>query len=150
MNQSVKFVRLNTGEDIIAVIDDTSTFDNGGDGTAYIVKNPLKIFYSLMETTPGRTSMGVSLTHWVFPKICKKEEFIIQSRDVLLVSDASPDMVEYYTNSILNIKDSHHIPEEFYDEEEDEDEIEMTDEDAEAIQEMINSIRRDGPKRTLH
>ena len=145
MNQTIKFFRLNTGEDLITVVD-SSTEDS------YTLKNPLKVYYTAMENDMGLPSMGVSLSYWVFPKISRCDEFTIRSSDVLLVSDASKDMVEYYTNSIQSIKEgdvySKYLSEEYSDEEDEE--IEMSDEDAEAIQEMLESLRRDGPKRTLH
>ena len=143
--QPVKFVRLNTGEDIICELGEPTKPDT------VLIKRPLKVFYSMMENNSGMSSMGVSLIHWIFPKICKNEEYEIDSKDVLLVSDASQDISEYYTEAISTIK-LNDVYKEYLDDEYLEDgdmEIDLSEEDEEAVNEFLESIKSN-QKRTLH
>ena len=73
-NDSVKFVRLVTGEDIISEVmevDDAS-------GKHVILYNPLKIMY--MSSPMNSDKVGISLLEWVFSRISDKQEFRIESQ----------------------------------------------------------------------
>jgi hypothetical protein len=97
MENVAKFIRLNNGDDIVA---ETVEIEDE-DGIIYMVYNPLKVFYSHTSHTGY---LAVSFMPWVFPKICEHQEFVIHAEDVLLVSNVSESMNEYYWNN-LNTQD---------------------------------------------
>jgi len=145
MEPQIKFVRLNTGEDIITELGEETSPET------ITLRKPLKIFYSMMENDNGAGAMGVSLIHWIFPKLCKVEEVTIANRDVLLVSEASPEMTEYYHATIESIKQNsvyQQYLEDEYKEYEDYD-IELSEEDEESVRDFLDSIQSN-QKRTLH
>ena len=94
-NPIAKFIRLQNGDDIIA---ETVEIEDD-DGILYMVYNPLKVMY--MDVGSGLLS--VSFIPWVFPKICEHQEFTIHAQDVLLLSDVSAKMNEYYWNNLLTM-----------------------------------------------
>lgn len=94
-SSNVKFVRMTTGEDLIAeVIQDNDE--------KCIMINPLKIVYLLGER-PG--SMMLSLIEWIFPRICSKQEFEIFTSDIITIAEPSNDIVHYYLNSLSKLDD---------------------------------------------
>ena len=105
-NPIAKFIRLQNGDDIIA---ETVEIEDE-DGILYMVYNPLKVMY--MDVGSGLLS--VSFIPWVFPKICEHQEFTIHAQDVLLLSDVSAKMNDYYWNNLLTMDQriSDKIPEE--------------------------------------
>lgn len=92
-NPIAKFIRLQNGDDIIA---ETVEFEDE-DGILYMIYNPLKVMY-VDSQIPGMLS--VSFIPWVFPKICEHQEFTIHAQDVLLLSDVSASMNEYYWKNL--------------------------------------------------
>lgn len=94
-NPIAKFIRLQNGDDIIA---ETVEIEDE-DGILYMVYNPLKVMY--MDVGSGLLS--VSFIPWVFPKICEHQEFTIHAQDVLLLSDVSAKMNDYYWNNLLTM-----------------------------------------------
>lgn len=102
-NPIAKFIRLQNGDDIIA---ETVEIEDE-DGILYMVYNPLKVMY--MDVGSGLLS--VSFIPWVFPKICEHQEFTIHAQDVLLLSDVSSSMNDYYWKNLKPEKKSEDIPE---------------------------------------
>ena len=93
-NDTVKFVRLVTGEDIISEImevDDTT-------GKHVILYNPLKIMYLASPVSSDKVS--ISLLEWVFSRISDKQEFKLESRDVLTIAPPTQSLNEYYWDTI--------------------------------------------------
>lgn len=93
-NDSVKFVRLVTGEDIISEVmevEDTT-------GKHIILYNPLKIMYMSSPMTSDK--VGISLLEWVFSRISDKQEFRIESKDILMVAPPSDSLNTYYWDTI--------------------------------------------------
>ena len=91
-SDTVKFVRLTTGEDLISQVTEFISDDDHH----YVLMSPMKILY-----LSGKTgSMTISLMQWVFNRICDKQTFTIYPEDVLMVSDATEDIIEYYWDSI--------------------------------------------------
>ena len=89
---TVKFVRLTTGEDLISQVTEFISDDDHH----YVLMSPMKILY-----LSGKTgSMTISLMQWVFNRICDNQTFTIYPEDVLMVSDATEDIIEYYWDSI--------------------------------------------------
>lgn len=89
----VKFVRLTNGDDIVAEVVETED----DKGVLYMVINPMKVIYVQSE---HQGYLTVSFIPWVFPKICDHQEFTIHAEDVLLVSNVSEKMNDYYWNNI--------------------------------------------------
>ena len=90
----VKFLRLNSGEDIVC---ETQTIT---EKTIKVIK-PLKIVYTLSEHTG---MLSVSLLQWVFPKISETESFDLDLHNIVVSSDASVDMTAYYYRSLDKIE----------------------------------------------
>lgn len=82
----VKFIRLNTGEDIISEIQSID------DNTIRLIY-PMKIIYSMNQALG---LISVSLVQWVFPKISELENFDMNTSNILLSSIASVGITEYY------------------------------------------------------
>lgn len=66
-------------------------------GVVYALFHPLKVIYMPSETTGY---LSVAFTPWVFPRICEQQEFIIHAEDVMLVTDVSSSMNDYYWNNL--------------------------------------------------
>lgn len=103
-NPIVKFLRLKTGDDIISEVIETGENDK----VYYLLINPVKVFY-MPTTKPGY--MQVAFTPWVFSKVCDVQEFTISADDVLLFSNASESMNDYYWNH-MNAEGSEEVSEE--------------------------------------
>lgn len=145
IEDSVKFVRLTTGEDLVSQIlevnkDEPSAY--------YLLINPLKIVY-LTGNKPG--VLSISLMQWVFHRVCDVQEFTIYPNDVITMANPSESLVEYYWDSIehfttvgeklkKNTQFGNESEEELTEEVMDEGEI------VEAIQELLGNTG----KRTLH
>ena len=91
--ESVQFVRLNTGEDLIAEVTQVQNDDN----THYILHNPMKVVYQIGG---ARASLSVSLMQWVFSRICENQDFIIYPTDILTMNKTTGDMEDYYWESV--------------------------------------------------
>ena len=89
----VQFIRLVTGEDIIADVTHVQSDDNN----YYILNNPLKVVY-LTGSKSG--ILSISLMQWVFWRICDAQEFTIYPEDVLTLAKPSDSMQGYYWKSI--------------------------------------------------
>lgn len=124
----IKFLRLNSGEDIISEI-------LNKDDKTYVLINPLKIIYGINQKT-GYVS--ISLVQWIFPKITENLEFDISISNILIESNASISMTQYYYDTLSNYEKKYYQREEEDEDDEDED-YEITDEDLEETKEMIES-----------
>lgn len=91
-NNIAKFLRLQNGDDIISevmeILEDDEHF--------YMLINPLKVVYMSAKTG----YMSISFMPWVFPSISESQEFTVHYDDVLMLSDVSQKMNEYYWDSI--------------------------------------------------
>jgi hypothetical protein len=93
----VRFIRLNTGEDIIAFSYRVSADEV--DTSHYILNDPMKIVY--MTTSRGqRPYMSISLMQWVFSRISEKQEFRIEEKDILFASEPAIGLVDYYYETV--------------------------------------------------
>lgn len=93
-NDSVRFVRLVTGEDIISEVmevDDTT-------GKHVILYNPLKIMYLASPVSSDKVS--ISLLEWVFTRISDKQEFRLEAKDVLTIAPPTVSLNDYYWDTI--------------------------------------------------
>jgi hypothetical protein len=151
-NQSpmIKFIRMNTGEDIIAEL----VKHNQEDEECYVLINPLKILYSVSQSQGG---VSIALMQWIFPRICDKQEFPVYSNDIITMCSPSKQMETYYWNVLNKFDDmgfvlapsNRNAMEQMYeDEDDDEDEVEPTEEELEYINKMLDEVRNG--KRKLH
>ncbi len=93
----VRFFRLNSGEDIIAFSYRVPKDDV--EDEHYIMNDPMKIVY--MTTSKGsRPFMSISLMQWVFSRISDKQEFRIETRDVLFAVEPAISLVDYYCETV--------------------------------------------------
>lgn len=129
-NNTIKFMRLTTGEDIVAEVTEVS---NG----KVVLSYPLKIIY-----TPSLNTgyLSISLMQWVFTKISINQTFDIGLENVLLMTDAEKTLVEHYEDSIFNFF--------LKSEQQEEDEEPEMDEGLEMLNELIDQIK--GNKRTIN
>lgn len=142
-NPMVKFIRMNTGEDIIAEIVKCSE-DNED---AYILVNPLKVLYTISETK----GVSIALMQWVFPRICDKQEFTIYSNDIITMCSPSKQMSIYYWNVLTkftDIKIGSSSDIDGYEDEDEYEDIDPTEEELEYINKMLDEIK--SGKRKLH
>lgn len=84
----VKFIRLNTGEDIISEV-----IFMESDETHYLFVNPLKIVYNLGKRND---SVILAFSPWIFSSLCEKQEFPVYPNDVLTIADPSEDVTGAY------------------------------------------------------
>lgn len=129
-NNTIKFIRLTTGEDIVAEVTEVA---NG----KVVLSYPLKIIY-----TPSLNTgyLSISLMQWVFTKISINQTFDIGLENVLLMTDAEKTLVEHYEDSIFNFF--------LKSEQQEEDEEPEMDEGLEMLNNLIDQIK--GNKRTIN
>lgn len=130
-DQSVKFIRLNSGDDIVSQVVEV------GDETQidYILINPLKIVY--IPSEKGSAYLQVAFMPWVFTRICSEQEFLIHAEDVITMGNVSNYMADYYWRNMDHFMGS--IEDAIKESEEIETEEEL---DLEGILEAINSAKR--------
>lgn len=144
ISSSVKFIRLNTGEDLASEV----VYYKTNDDEYYVLLNPLKIVYSVSQSRPGYLSL--SLLQWVLPEICSKQEFTIYPNDILTMSDASDEMDNYYWESLTKLtyleqeKSSKKAMEDI----DDMFDVEVDDTELSYVKEMLEEIKNG--KRKLH
>ena len=129
-----KFIRLQNGDDLVSEVVE---YEDEKVGLLYHLVNPLKVVY----VPTGSGFIQVAFMPWVFGKICDHQEFTIHGDDVLLISDVSDYMNEYYWENYdtYTNKTEPQPPQE----EEEQEEIDR-EEIMKSLSELIN------PKRTLH
>jgi hypothetical protein len=87
----VKFMRLTSGEDIISEIIMEDNF--------IVLINPLKILYTT-SAKPG--FLSISLMQWVFTKISLENIFEMPKSAVLLSSDPTDGLLDYYWQTVMH------------------------------------------------
>lgn len=90
---SVQFLRLNTGEDLISEVTEIKSDDN----TYYILHNPMKLVYQINGM---KGSMSISLMQWVFFRICENQEFVLYPNDVVTMNKTADEMEDFYWQSV--------------------------------------------------
>lgn len=102
LENSVRFIRLNTGEDLVSEVSEIENDDN----RYYIFHNPMKIIYQMNVKGGGLT---ISLMQWVFARICEDQEFVVYSNDVVTMNKTTDSMENYYWETVSHfdsVKDS--------------------------------------------
>lgn len=90
----IKFIRLNTGEDLITGI---TSIQVQGEEPYYILNSPMKVMY----TTPSKSGYySVGLGQWVSSKICDDQDFIVYPNEILTIGTPTEKMIEYYWSCV--------------------------------------------------
>ena len=112
----LKFLRLNSGEDIISEVQKL-------DDKTYRIINPLKIMYYYNENVGV---MSMSLVPWIFNSICETEHYDMEKHNVLVSSNISLTMTKSYYGILNKIKNNMYVTEQEDDEEYDDETIKET------------------------
>lgn len=133
----IKFIRLVTGEDIIAEIQPV-------DEKNCIIINPMKILYA----STGTGHMSISLMQWVFMKISTHQQFDLPLINILTSTIPTESLTTYYLETVDQFfnktNDSEEDEEEYF---EGEDEYLDEENGLEMLKDMLKSI---SDKRKLH
>lgn len=89
----IKIVRLQNGEDIIGNL---TTQDIG----LYQIEEPMSVGVEYHGKTPG-----LSMQHWLPVQLIKKNEIVLDKKDVLCILEPNDEFCEYYTNTVEKIKE---------------------------------------------
>ena len=139
-NDNLRFVRLNTGEDIITEL--SFIEDKENKNTYYVLSNPLKIVYSISKNSD---QIGISLLPWVFDRLCATSQFVIFCKDVLTMTIPSDELKKYYV--LFNSRSNEYDYEQEY-EGYDLKSEDISKEDMQNINESINEIKNN--KKRFH
>lgn len=126
-----KFIRLQNGDDIIAEVVETEDEH----GTTYTLYHPLKLVYVPSEQT-GYVS--IAFMPWVFPRIVEEQCFVLNDDDILLYETVNKKMNIYYWDSV----DSYMRKSEELQVEQEQEEPELTDEEADELIDKLGLFRR--------
>lgn len=130
----LKFMRLNSGEDIVTEV---QTLND----KTYRIINPLKIVYYYNENVGV---MSMSLVPWIFSRITDNNNYDMEKHNVLVSSNLSTAMVKSYYGILNKINSNMYmVQKEPNDKHEDDDEYNEEDFDDKAIEEtkeMLNDI----------
>lgn len=93
IEKQVKFLRLNTGEDIISemVYEEENNY--------FKLTNPLRIVYK-------QDALIMAFSPWVYFSICEKQEFPVFPNDVITVADPNQEIVSYYREFVRKMEDA--------------------------------------------
>lgn len=89
-SSDIRFIRLNTGEDLIAQVNDVS---NG----RIFMSNPLKVLY-----TPSLNTgyLSISLMQWIFTRISSKQDFDMDVSHIIVMVEPDKKLQEHYKESV--------------------------------------------------
>lgn len=93
MENSVKIVRLQNGEDIIGYV---TSKDNG----SYDIVEPMSVDLQLVNN-----HAGLVMKHWLPVQLVKKNEIMLMDKDILCMIEPADDFCEYYTNTVEKIRE---------------------------------------------
>ena len=135
-NNTIKIVRLQSGEDIMAdMIEDE-------ENDTVLLDNPMHIVFKRIPT--GQTVM--MMMPWLPIELIKENSAILYTSDILTVIEPKDDLVEYYGNVVVEAQHRMEeqrkftsLEEEMQDEEEEEDDDEF---DNEALIEIMQQRKR--------
>lgn len=140
---NVKLIRLNSGEDIVAYLEEE---DNN-----YLLLTPMAVFVKRLNS--GKTIMMIST--WLPNELVEDEIISISKDKVLLVMQPKKELLVYYQKSLDEL-DGYEIESgEDYDEEslrdasQDTDEEELEEEEDLSLTDLLGGLTN-GTKRTIH
>ena len=140
LEQTVKFVRMTSGEDLISQITEVKSDDDSEN--YYILTNPMKLTYSIGGSNkPGM--FAINLMQWVFNRICEDQDFTIYPVDILTIGNPTDDMIEYYwdcVDNFLEMKEKNKKNTEYVKPSDDEEEFEEFVDDSESLELLKNLL----------
>jgi len=138
-NNTIKIVRLQSGEDIMAdMIEDE-------ENDTVLLDNPMHIIFKRIPT--GQTVM--MMMPWLPIELIKENNAILYTSDILTVIEPKDDLVEYYGNVVVEAQQRMEeqrkftsLEEEMQDEEEDDYDEEDDDEAEQELFEIMQQRKR--------
>lgn len=94
---SVRFIRMQTGEDLIAEVTEVKSDDEW----YYVLHNPLKIIYTVSDR-PG--ILSVAMMEWIFSKVVNNTSFPVYPNDIITMVEPSIEFEEYYLETLDNLE----------------------------------------------
>jgi len=94
-----KFIKLSNGEDIVCMVEDIDNSEN-----QIKVLHPLKM-QLMPRILTGAQGDSIGLSHWIQP-MTEAISFQISSKDILLISDASPGLIKYYEYVLTQMRNN--------------------------------------------
>jgi len=138
-NNSIKIVRLQSGEDIMAdMIQDE-------ENDTFLLDNPMHIIFKRIPT--GQTVM--MMMPWLPIEIIKENSAIVYASDILTVIEPKDDLVEYYGNVVVEAQQRMEEKRNFADFDDEEDE-EYDDESEEIDADELFELLREKKKNNIH
>jgi hypothetical protein len=93
MENSIKIVRLQNGEDIIGYV---TPKDNG----QYDIVEPMSVDVQLQNN-----QAGLVMRHWLPVQLVKKNEIVLMDKDILCMIEPADDFSEYYVHTVEKIRE---------------------------------------------
>jgi len=90
MDNIIKIVRLQNGEDIIGYV--TNNYDQ------YHIENPMSVDIEYIGN-----KAGLLMKQWLPLQLVKKSSVTLKEKDILFVVDPSDDFSEYYVHTVEKI-----------------------------------------------
>ena len=133
-NNNIKIVRLQSGEDIMADINEDEENDT------IFLDNPMHIIFKRIPT--GQTVM--MMMPWLPIEIIKENSAIVYSSDILTIIEPKEDLVDYYGTVVIEAQQRMEEKRDFSNEEEDDYDEEEIDE------EELFEVLKEKKKHKLH
>jgi hypothetical protein len=95
MENSVKIVRLQNGEDIVGYV---SSKEKG----IYDITEPMSVG---VHFSNSNNEAGLIMRHWLPIQIIKKNEIVLTEKDILCMFEPADDFCEYYTNTVQKVRE---------------------------------------------
>ena len=130
-NNTIKIVRLQSGEDIMAVIIQDEENDT------IFLDNPMHIIFKRIPT--GQTVM--MMMPWLPIEIIKENSAIVYSSDILTIIEPKEDLVDYYGTVVIEAQQRMEEKRDFSNEEED-DEYDEEEIDEEELFEVLKEKKK--------
>ena len=139
-NNSIKIVRLQSGEDVMA-----HYYEDKENGTV-LLDNPMHIIFKRIPT--GQTVM--MMMPWLPIELIKENNALIYDSDILTIIDPREDLIEYYGNIVLHAKEKMDNPVDYFSgEDEDEEDFETEEEEKIELDEVMQLLE-EKKKAKLH
>ena len=134
-NNSIKIVRLQSGEDIMADIVEDEENDT------ILLDNPMQVIFKRIPT--GQTVM--MMMPWLPIEIIKENNAIVYASDILTIIEPKDDLIDYYGNVVVEAQkrmEEQRNFSEIDDEEEDDDDDESEEIDADELFELLKEKKK--------
>lgn len=106
MDNNIKLVRLNTGEDVIASVSQTE------DPEAVFLDSPMRL---VLRRSPSGTTM-MMMSPWLPIEVLSENVASVYLTDIITVLDVKDSLVEYYNNMVNQFDVERQEKEEYMDE----------------------------------